>query len=103
MKTLSTLALSGVLLASAAFAQPYPPPPGAYAPIPAEPAYVAPPPPPGPPERYVLERAHWHWDGRAYVWVPGRWVVRQVGFHEYVPGHWVPRRGHWFWEPAHWR
>lgn len=108
MKTLPILALAGLLLAGTAFAQPYPGPapygaPPAYAPIPAEPAYIAPPPPPGPPERYVLERAHWHWDGRAYVWVPGHWVVRQVGFHEYIGGHWAPRHGAWIWIPAHWR
>ncbi len=95
--------LLGVLLCGSALAQPYPP--GAYAPIPAEPGYAPPPPPPGPPERYVLERAHWHWDGRTYVWIPAHWAGRRVGYgyHEYVPGRWVARYGSWVWLPAHWR
>ncbi len=110
MRSACSWVLVGTLLCGSALAQPYPPdggppPPGAYAPIPAEPGFVPPPPPPGPPERYVLERAHWHWDGRTYVWIPAHWAFRRAGYgyHQYVPGHWAARQGAWVWIPAHWR
>jgi hypothetical protein len=57
---------------------------------------VAPPPPiverrpvrPGP--AYVWTGGYHRWDGRAYIWVPGRWAVppRRGGVWAWVPGHW---------------
>jgi hypothetical protein len=66
-----------------------------------EPYAETPPPPPG--ARYVWEPGHWHWDGVGWEWHRGRYVIRNVGWHEYVPGHWAQRGAHWDWIPAHWR
>jgi hypothetical protein len=91
---------AGAMLATfatgAAVAQPAPP-----AVIP--PLRAEPPPPPPPDRRYVWEAGHWHWDGVGWEWHPGRYVLRRVGWHEYVPGEWVLRHGGWVWVPAHWR
>jgi hypothetical protein len=59
------------------------------------------PPPPG--TRYIWEPGHWHWNGRAYVWFRGHYVIRQARWGEYVPGHWDHRGPNWVWVPAHWR
>lgn len=46
-------------------------------------------------------RGHWQWDGRAYVWTPGRWEVRRT--HEvWVAGHWRATSGGYVWVPGHW-
>ncbi len=66
-----------------------------------EPYAETPPPPPG--ARYVWEPGHWHWDGVGWEWHRGHYVIRNVGWHEYVPGHWDQRGPHWVWIPAHWR
>jgi len=73
---------------------------------------VAPPPPPKevipvlPPER--VEREHWQsgywrWNGREYVWVPGRYVERPFKAAVWVPGHWDKRPGGWIFVEGHWR
>ena len=68
----------------------------------AESCVVPLPPPPG--DRYVWEPGHWHWTGAQYVWFRGEYVIRQVGFHNWVVGRWVwsPQAEHWVWRPAHW-
>jgi hypothetical protein len=38
-----------------------------------------------------------------YVWIGGRYVVRDRHWHDYVPGEWVRRGPGWVWVPAHWR
>ncbi len=69
--------------------------------IPPNEAEGPPPPPPGP--RYVWQPGHWHWNGMAYVWIRGHYLIRQAAWHEFVPGHWAPRAGGFVWVPAHWR
>jgi hypothetical protein len=70
---------------------------------------VAPPPlivetrPPAPGPLYVWVGGYHRWDGRAYVWVPGRWVVPPRRHGRWVPGHWVRHRRGWFWVEGHWR
>jgi hypothetical protein len=60
-----------------------------------------PPPPPGPPERFVMEPGHWHWNGYRYVWIHRHWIPAGPGYVHFIPGHWsggpYPR-----WIPAHW-
>jgi hypothetical protein len=80
-------------LAGAAMAQPYPPVP--------PPRAEQMPPPPG--TRYAWEPGHWHWNGAAYVWFGGHYVVRRAHWGVYEPGRWVLRGGGWVWVPAHWR
>jgi hypothetical protein len=70
---------------------PYPPPPALR-------AEAIPPGPPG----QAWEPGHWHWNGGAYAWVPGHYVVRQAGWTHYVHGHWASRGGQWVWLPGHW-
>jgi hypothetical protein len=43
------------------------------------------------------------WDGRAYAWVPGRYIIRHGHWGAYEPGHWAMRGGVWVWVPPHWR
>ncbi len=57
---------------------------------------------PGP--RHVWIAGYHRWDGRAYVWVPGRWDLPPAGRSVWVPGHWVRhRRNGWYWVEGHWR
>ncbi|KAA5610375.1 YXWGXW repeat-containing protein [Rhodovastum atsumiense] len=71
--------------------------------------YPAPPPPrvevvPSPPpvrEQAVWQPGHWHWNGAAYEWIPGRYVARVVG-SRWEPAHWAWRGGAWVWVPGHW-
>jgi hypothetical protein len=93
----AALALVGALSVGTA-AQPYPPP--SYPPLP-PPRPEEMPPPPG--SRYVWQPGHWHWNGRAYVWFPGVYVLRRPHYRVYEPGRWVLRHGAWAWVPAHWR
>jgi hypothetical protein len=91
--------VAAALIAGAAAAQaqgyPMPPPPAVL--------YEAVPPlPPG--GAYMVWRpGRWRWDGRGYVWVPGRYVRSPRPGAVWVPGHWVPRRHRWVWAPGHWR
>ncbi|MBE9604878.1 YXWGXW repeat-containing protein [Acetobacteraceae bacterium H6797] len=87
-------AIGATVFASASFAQPpYPPMP--------PPRFEERPPPPN--ERLFWAAGHWHWNGHAYEWIPGRWVERPRPEAVWVPGEWVARRGAWVWVPAHWR
>jgi len=99
MRRLVAVLVIGASLAGTANAQP--PPPLPYPAVPVPRAEVVPPPPRG---GYVWEPGHWHWNGRAYAWVGGHYVVRQARYGRYEPGHWrwAPRRGGWVWAPAHW-
>lgn len=46
---------------------------------------------------------YWAWRFRAYVWVPGTWVMVEPGFHEWAPGHWARDHHGWFWIEGRWR
>jgi hypothetical protein len=56
---------------------------------------------PGP--RYVWVNGYHRWDGRAYVWVPGRWAVPPRVNSVWVPGRWVHERRGYYWVDGHWR
>lgn len=43
------------------------------------------------------------WDGRAYVWVPGRWDLAPRARAVWVPGHWRHTRHGWYWIEGRWR
>jgi hypothetical protein len=101
-------------------AKPPPPPPKAevvvaVAPPPPPPReeiiITAPPPPPPmvvevkppPPSREHLWIEGYHrWDGRAYIWVPGRWEVRPRANVKWVPARWEPRGAGKVWVEGHW-
>ncbi len=73
--------------------------------------YVKVPPPPvivetapAPPSpRHVWIGGYHRWDGRTYVWVPGRYEVPRRHYRTWVPGHWVQHRRGWYWSEGRWR
>ena len=56
---------------------------------------------PGP--NYVWVAGYHRWDGRAYVWVPGRWEVPPHAHARWVAHRWVHRNGGWVMVEGHWR
>lgn len=71
-------------------------------------------PPPPPPREVVPAPPHEHpgwvwvpgfhrWDGRAYVWVPGRYAEPPYAHARWVPGHWDRHEGGYVWVEGHWR
>src|SRR5262249_34139372 len=56
---------------------------------------------PGP--GYVWTPGYYRWDGRAYVWIPGRHVLAPRPHAVWVQGHWVRERRGWYWIDGHWR
>lgn len=70
---------------------------------------VAPPPvivekiPVAPSRNHIWVRGFHRWDGRAYVWVPGHFVVRPRPGAIWVAGHWVKHRRGWYWVDGRWR
>lgn len=73
--------------------------------------YVRIPPPPvvietapvAPSPRHVWIGGYHRWDGRTYVWVPGRYVLAPRSRAVWVPGHWVRHHRGWYWREGHWR
>ena len=54
--------------------------------------------------RHVWVDGYHRWDGRGYVWVPGRWDLPPRAGHVWVPGHWAHHRVHGhYWVEGHWR
>lgn len=56
-----------------------------------------------PSRRHVWVTGYHRWDGRAYVWEPGRWEVPPRARARWVPAHWVRRSGGWVLVEGHWR
>jgi hypothetical protein len=55
---------------------------------------------PGP--GFVWLEGYYRWDGRAYVWVPGRWARPPRARARWIPGHWVHDRRGWYFVEGHW-
>ncbi|MCA9664423.1 MAG: YXWGXW repeat-containing protein [Myxococcales bacterium] len=108
LSTLSTLALSSALLASACY---HTPPPVIlvvrHAPH-AMRVPDAPPPPkqeepaPPPDASYVWAPGYWNWAGNDYDWVPGRWLPPRDGY-DFVPALYSFAGGVWLFRPCFWR
>ncbi|HEY3202745.1 MAG TPA: YXWGXW repeat-containing protein [Thermoanaerobaculia bacterium] len=70
---------------------------------------IAPPTPPAevrvvaPGPGHVWIGGYHRWDGRAYIWVPGRWVLPPRPHALWVPGHWRHAHRGWHWVEGHWR
>jgi hypothetical protein len=56
-----------------------------------------------PSPRHVWITGYHRYDGRAYVWVPGRWEVPPRARARWVGHHWVRRRGGWVLVDGRWR
>jgi len=52
---------------------------------------------------YVWTPGYYRWNGRAYVWVSGRYVVPPRPRAVWVAGHWAHDRRGWFWVAGTWR
>lgn len=59
--------------------------------------------PVSPGARYVWVGGFHRWDGRAYVWVPGRWALPPRARARWVAGHWAHHRRGWYWIEGRWR
>jgi hypothetical protein len=69
----------------------------------APPAAVVERPGPRPSPNHVWVAGYHRWDGRAYVWVPGRYEVAPRPHAHWVAHHWVRRDGGWVLVEGHWR
>jgi hypothetical protein len=56
---------------------------------------------PGP--GYVWIPGFHAWDGRAYLWRPGRWERAPRANARWVPARWVRDRRGWYLVEGHWR
>jgi hypothetical protein len=56
---------------------------------------------PGP--GYIWTPGYHRWDGRAYVWAPGAWVLPPRPHAVWVPHRWERRNGGWVMIEGHWR
>lgn len=56
-----------------------------------------------PSANHVWVAGYHRWDGRAYVWVPGRYEVPPRPHAHWVAHHWVHRDGGWVLVEGHWR
>lgn len=56
---------------------------------------------PGP--GYVWLEGYHRWDGRAYVWVPGRWATPPRPRSRWEAGHWDHNGHGYFWVEGRWR
>lgn len=52
---------------------------------------------------YVWTPGYHRWNGRAYEWYGGRWVLPPRPRAVWVPAHWVRRRHGWYLVEGHWR
>ncbi len=59
--------------------------------------------PVAPSPRHIWVPGYHRWDGRAYVWFPGRYVLPPRANVVWVPGHWASHRRGWYWIEGHWR
>lgn len=56
---------------------------------------------PGP--GYVWTPGYQRWDGHAYAWAPGAWVMPPRPHAHWVAHRWVHRRGGYVMMEGHWR
>ena len=56
---------------------------------------------PGP--GFVWIEGYHRWDGRAYVWTPGRWERPPRARAVWVAPHWVNDRHGWYFVEGRWR
>lgn len=60
-------------------------------------------PAPRPGPNYVWTPGYQRWDGHAYAWAPGAWVVPPHEHAHWVAHRWVRRNGGWVFVEGHWR
>jgi len=60
-------------------------------------------PAPRPGPEYVWTHGYHRWEGHAYVWVPGTWVMPPHARAHWVAHRWEHRHGGWVMVEGHWR
>lgn len=50
----------------------------------------------------VWVAGYWSWGGADYLWVPGRWVPADRGYHRWSRGRWHHSRRGWYRSEGHW-
>lgn len=69
---------------------------------------IAPPPPPvevkvvAPGKGYFWVGGYHRWNGKAYVWVPGRWALPPHPGAVWIAGHWKSTPHGWVWKAGRW-
>jgi hypothetical protein len=68
---------------------------------------VAPPPPRienmgHPRDGYVWAAGHWEWNGQAYRWISGGWIVEHGKAH-WIADQWEPVGNQWRYVQGHWQ
>ena len=53
-------------------------------------------------DREYWQPGYWKWNGQAYDWAEGRYVVRPRTGAVWVPGHWERRGGGWIFVDGRW-
>jgi len=56
---------------------------------------------PGPDRVWI--GGYWRWEQRAYVWVPGRYLLRPHPRAAWVAGRWRRHARGWYWTEGRWR
>ncbi|HEX4441863.1 MAG TPA: hypothetical protein VH854_17450 [Thermoanaerobaculia bacterium] len=56
---------------------------------------------PGP--GYIWVGGYHRWDGKAYVWMPGRWALPPRPHAVWVAGHWAHSHHGYWWKEGHWK
>jgi hypothetical protein len=57
--------------------------------------------PPGP--DYVWAAGYWNWNGAAWIWAPGGWVLPPFRGAVWLGGRWGYRGGRAYWARGRWR
>jgi hypothetical protein len=52
---------------------------------------------------YVWTPGYYRWDGNAYNWTAGQWVMPPHHHAHYVAGRWRHHHGQYYFEEGHWR
>ena len=58
---------------------------------------------PAPGPGYVWVPGYHRWEGGAYAWTAGRWVMPPRPHARWVAGHWTHRSRGWVWVEGRWR
>lgn len=52
---------------------------------------------------FVWIGGYWRWQGRDYIWIPGRWAHPPRRGAAWVPGNWEHRHNRYIWHEGYWR
>jgi hypothetical protein len=51
---------------------------------------------------YVWSPGYWNWNGTAYVWTEGSWIVVVEPSKKWVPATWTQEGNKWYFTAGHW-